>query len=129
VLLVIGGLGVWAFQHMGKVEKAIAPARAPVSSTGPSTGLSTGLSTRASTATPTTAAAPVGAGGNMQRFVHRQGAILRAEPKASGDILKRELKGAALALVSQTDDGWSQVKDGNITGWMRTSVLGAEPPK
>jgi hypothetical protein len=125
VLLVIGGLGVWAFQHMGKVEKAIAPAHASVSSTVPSTD----LSPQASTAAPPTTAAPIDAGGNMQRFVHRQGAILREEPKTSGDILKRELKGAAVVLVSQTDDGWSQVKDGDITGWMRSSVLGAEPPK
>jgi hypothetical protein len=125
VLLVIGGLGVWAFQHLGKVEKAIAPAHTPVSSTVPSTG----LSTRSSTATPTIAAASVSAGGNMQRFVHRQGAILREEPKASGNILKRELKGGAVTLVSQTDDGWSQVKDGDITGWMRSSLLGTEPPK
>ena len=123
VLLVIGGLGVWAFQHLGKVESA--PAHTPVSSTVPSTG----LSTRPSTATPTTAAASVGAGDNMQRFVHRQGAILREEPKTSGDILKRELKGAAVTLVSQTDDGWSQVKDGDISGWMRSSLLGTEPPK
>jgi hypothetical protein len=124
VLLVVGGLGIWAFQHMGKIEKAIAPARAPVSSTGPSTG----LPTQVSTATPATVAAPVNAGGNMQRFVHRQGAILREEPKASGDILKRELKGAAVILVSESTDGWSKVTDGNLTGYMRSSLLGAEPP-
>jgi uncharacterized protein YgiM (DUF1202 family) len=129
VLLVIGGLGVWAFQHMGKVEKAAAPARAPVSSTGPSTGLPTGLSPKPSTGVSATSSASVSANGNMQRFVHREGAILREEPKASGHILRKESKGAAVTLVSQTDDGWSQVKDGDITGYMRSSVLGAEPPR
>jgi uncharacterized protein DUF4236/SH3 domain-containing protein len=125
VLLVIGGLGVWAFQHLGKVEKALAPARAPVSSTAPSTGSSTGLSTGVSaTSLPATST-----NGNMQRFVHREGAILREEPKASGHILRKESKGAAVALVSQRDDGWSQVRDGDVTGYMRSSVLGAEPPK
>ena len=128
VLLVIGGLGVWALQHMGKVEKAIAPARAPVSSTGPSTDSSTGLSTRASTEVPATSPASTGADGNMQRFVHRQGAILRAEPKASGDILKRELRGATVTLVSE-EDGWTKVQDGDITGYMRSSLLGIEPPR
>jgi len=124
VLMVIGGLGVWAFQHLGKVEKALAPARAPVSSTVPSTGSSTGLSTGVSAhSLPATSA-----NDNMQRFVHREGAILREEPKASGHILRKESKGAAVTLVSQTDDGWSQVRDGDVTGWMRSSVLGTEPP-
>jgi hypothetical protein len=65
----------------------------------------------------------------MLRYVHRQGAILREEPKASGRILKRELKGATVALVSQQADGWAQVQDGDITGWMRSSLLGTEPPQ
>jgi hypothetical protein len=129
VLLVIGGLGVWAFQHLGKVEKALAPARAHVSSTGPSTGLPTELSPQASTGVSATSSAAANANGNMLRFVHREGAILREKPKASGHILRKESKGAAVALVSQSDDGWSQVKDGDITGWMRTSNLGPAPPK
>jgi len=129
VLLVIGGLGVWAFQHLGKVEKALAPARAPGSSTVSSTGSSTGLSPQTSTGVSSTSPAPVSANGNMQRFVHREGAILREEPKASGHILRKESKGAAVTLVSQTDDGWSQVKAGDITGWMRSSVLGPRPPQ
>jgi hypothetical protein len=128
VLLVIGGLGVWAFQHLGKVEKAIAPAHAPVSSPVPSTGLPTGLSPTPSTGLSATSPAPASANGNMQRFVHRGGAILREEPKASGHILRKESKGAAVTLVSQTDDGWSQVKDGDVTGYMRSSLLGAGPP-
>ncbi len=133
VLLVIGGLGVWAFQHLGKVEKAIAPAHPPVSSTvpstGSSTGLSTGLSPQVSTGVSATSPAATSANGNMQRFVHREGAILREEPKTSGHILRKESKGAAVTLVSQTNDGWSQVKDGDITGYMRSSVLGTEPPR
>jgi hypothetical protein len=121
VLLVIGGLGVWAFQHKSKVEKAIAPAvTRPVSSTESPTG----LSTEASTAVPAIAPAP----GNMLRYVHRQGSILRSEPTASGHILKKESKGATVILVSQSDDGWSQVKDGETIGWMRTANLGPTPP-
>jgi hypothetical protein len=31
-------------------------------------------------------------------------------------------------LISQSD-GWAQVRDGDLTGYMRSSVLGAEPPR
>jgi len=48
---------------------------------------------------------------------------------ASEDILKRELKGAAVTLVSESPDGWSKGADGNITGYMRSSILGGALPK
>ena len=34
---------------------------------------------------------------------------------ASEDILKREIKGVPVTLVSEGPDGWSKVADGNIT--------------
>ena len=122
ILAVMGGLGFWAFQHAGKIEKTIAPHPA-------NTVLSTVSSTKPSTDAVSTSPAPTNTGANMQRYVHRKGSILRAEPKASGDILKRELKGAPVTLVSEDADGWSKVMDGNVTGYMRSSVLGAQPPQ
>lgn len=126
ILAVVAGLGFWGFQHAGKIEKAVAVRPVDTKSpTEPSTALSTGTSTDA----PSTSAAPVTSSGNMLRYVHRQNSILRAEPKASGDILKREMKGATVTLVSEETDGWSRVADGSVTGYMRSSVLGTEPPK
>jgi len=91
--------------------------------------LFTDASTERSTGQPSTSPAAANAAGNMVRYAHRANSILRAEPKASGVILKRELKGATLVVVSQSGDGWSKVMDGNVTGYMRSSALGAEPPK
>ena len=122
ILAVVGGLGFWAFQHAGKIEKTIAPHPA-------NTVLSTVSSTKLSTDAVSTSPASGNTGANMQRYVHRKGSILRAKPKASGDILKRELKGAPVTLVSEDADGWSRVTDGNVTGYMRSSVLGAQPPQ
>src|ERR1700753_343145 len=68
VLLVIGGLGVWAFQHFGKAQQPLAPAHTSVSSTIPSTGSSTdsstGLSPQASTGVSATSPAATSANGN-----------------------------------------------------------------
>jgi hypothetical protein len=61
-------------------------------------------------------------------YVHRAGSILRDKPKASGHVLKKESKGARLILVALVDDGWAEVSDGAVTGYMRASVLGADPP-
>lgn len=126
VLAVVGGLGFWAFQHADKIEKAIAPAK-PVATI--STDASTGMSTESSTDDPSTSPMQADTPVNMLRYVHRQNALLRDKPKTSGNILKRELKGAPVTLVSQSADGWSEVTSGNITGYMRSSVLGIEPPK
>jgi hypothetical protein len=115
ILAVIGGLGFWAFHHAGKVEKALAPVRQET----------------AQTAVPPASAAqpaPVNTAADSVRYVHRTGSVLRAEPKTSADSLKKEVKGAQVTLLSETSDGWAQVKDRELTGYMRSSVLGAEPP-
>lgn len=126
ILAVVAGLGYWGFQHIGRIEKAVASRPVDTKS---STHLPTVSSTGSSTDAPSTSAAPANVSGNMLRYVHRQNSILRSEPKASGDILKREVKGATVTLVSEEADGWSRVTDGTITGYMRSSVLGTEPPR
>lgn len=113
MLAVLGGLGVWAFQHWSKVEKAITPpAPAHVATVAPGAVVP----------------APVNTAVSALRFVHRAGSILRAEPKTSSESLKKESKGAQVMLISERD-GWSKVSDGTLTGYMRSSVLGTEPPQ
>lgn len=111
VLTVLGGLGLWAFQHIGKVEKAVATVTTPAPAVSQS-------------ASP----APVNTAAPGLRYVHRAGSVLRAEPKTSAESLKNEAKGAQVTLISQAD-GWARVTDGIITGYMRASVLGLEPPR
>lgn len=115
VLALVGGLGFWAFQHVGKLEKTVAPA--------PATAL-------AAPSQPVAAAANEASTPQAPaiRYVHRHGSVLRAEPKASAGLLKKELKGAQVMLLEESQ-GWAKVTDGNITGYMRSSILGAEPPK
>jgi len=119
ILLVIAGLGWWAFQHWSKVEKMIGAARPAATQTA------------APAAVPAVATAgntPVNTAPSALRYVHRQGAILREEPKPSGKVLNKSTKGDAVTLIAQSN-GWAKVTDGNVTGWMRASTLGTEPPK
>ena len=118
ILAVVGGLAFWAFQHADKIEKAIAPVAPQATAAAPQAA--------ATPAQPVSHAAVNTAPG--LRYVHRAGSVLRDEPKASGHVLKKESKGAQVTLVSESD-GWAQVTDGNISGYMRSSVLGAEPPQ
>jgi len=62
------------------------------------------------------------------RYVHRSGSVLREAPAASAKVLKKENKGMQVALVSMSGS-WAEVRDGDVTGWMRASVLGTEPPQ
>jgi hypothetical protein len=115
ILAVVGGLGFWAFQHAGKIEKAIAVPK---------------VAATAAPAVATASQAPMSSAVNLAgpalRYVHRAGSVLRDEPKTSGHVLKKESKSAQVVLIAESG-GWAQVADGNITGWMRSSVLGTEP--
>lgn len=59
-------------------------------------------------------------------YVRRAGSVMRETEKPSGKALKKLAKGAAVTVVA-VDRDWTQVKDGDVTGWMRTSVLGPKP--
>jgi uncharacterized protein YgiM (DUF1202 family) len=64
------------------------------------------------------------AGGTI--YVRRGGSLLRETEKSSGKTLKKLAKGTAVTVVA-VDGGWTQVRDGDAVGWMRTSVLGPQP--
>jgi hypothetical protein len=108
VLALVAGLGFWAFQHIAKIEKTIAPATSLVAS---------GRSAPGSQA----AASAI-------RYVHREGSVLRDSESVSGKSLKKEAKGAQVVLL-QSDGDWAKIQDGPLTGWMRMSVLGSAPPE
>jgi SH3-like domain-containing protein len=59
-------------------------------------------------------------------YVRRAGSVLRAAQKTSGAPLAKLAKGAAVIVVA-AEGPWTQVKSGDATGWMRTSVLGPKP--
>lgn len=107
ILAVVAGLGVWVFQHHDKMEKTLAAA-AP------------GASAPSQT--------PVNMAPASVRYVHRSGSVIRSEPKTSAELLKKEAKGVPVTLLSE-QDGWAKVTDGQITGYMRASVLGVNPPR
>ena len=107
VALLVGALAFWAGKHVGSV----APPQSVTQTVAGAPG-----------------APPAAQSGPAVRYVHRGGSVLRDAPKASSHTLKKESKGAQVTLLSESD-GWSKVTDGNITGWMRSSVLGAGPPR
>ena len=115
ILALVAGGGFWAFQHWSKIEPAVAPVPQ--------------IAQPAAAPSATIATQPPGNdSANTTRFVHRNGSDLRDQPKTSGRVLKQESIGAQVILVGE-DNGWEQVKDGDITGYMRASVLSTAPPQ
>jgi hypothetical protein len=61
------------------------------------------------------------------RYVRRNNSDLRAKPSSSAPAIAKEARGAQVTLLGVAGK-WSQVRVGDTTGWMRTSVLGETPP-
>lgn len=61
------------------------------------------------------------------KYVHRNNSDLRKAPSYASETLKKEPKGAKLEMVALSDK-WAEVKDGDVEGWMRASVLKDTPP-
>jgi hypothetical protein len=121
VLALVAALGFAAFKNADRIPSIFQ--HPPTSVAGAAKALTASkrelaAQNVADTATPTAGV----------RFVHRGGSDLRDAPATSAKVLKKEDKGTQVALIS-TSGPWAQVRDGNLSGWMRASVLGAEPPK
>jgi hypothetical protein len=129
-LVLVAGLSFWAGTHYAPMPKvpvmAVHRAASHIAKRQPA--LSKEERSEARKAATVARHAREAAAGPGPRYVHRGGSDLRDEAKTSGQVLKKEAKGAKVMLVSQTDDGWAKVTDGNITGWMRSSILGLDPP-
>jgi hypothetical protein len=128
VAAIVGGLAVWGVQHFEKITHVFTPAQQNASGATPDSAAQL-RDTTEQAASPATRRSPVNTGVPGPRFVHRGGSVIRDSAKTSGHKLKKEVKGTQVTLIAQDADGWAKVRDGNITGWMRASVLGTEPPK
>lgn len=60
-------------------------------------------------------------------YVHRMNSDVRSAPSYDSEVVKKEAKGAQVQLVAISDK-WTEIQDGTIKGWMRTSVLKDTPP-
>jgi hypothetical protein len=60
-------------------------------------------------------------------FVHRMNSDVRSAPSYDSEVVKKEAKGAQVKLIAVSDK-WSEIEDGALKGWMRSSVLKDTPP-
>jgi hypothetical protein len=115
IVALVGALAFAAFKNADKIIGFFHPSSATVTHRAASA---------AATQSIVNAAKPVAG----LRYVHRNGSDLRELPKMSGKVLKKEAKGQPVQLIA-TSGPWAEVRDGDLTGWMRASVLGEAPPQ
>ena len=60
-------------------------------------------------------------------FVHRNNSDLRAKPATSSPAIRKLAKGEQVTLIAVSDK-WSEVQDGTIKGWVRSSIIKDTPP-
>ena len=118
VVLLVGALAFWAGHHTG--ERADAPQATPAVAQ---------EAAPVKPGHPGSTAARIAALSPGTVYVRRGRSVVRDDAKSSATVLKHEAKGAAVTLLEKRDDGWARVKDGDVTGWMRASVLGTEAPQ
>jgi uncharacterized protein YgiM (DUF1202 family) len=123
VLLLAAGLAYWGYTHFAKVEKAMGVQK-------PAAVTQQASPAAPPTAAPGSEAVRKAADSSVPgpRYVHRDGSVLRDQPKSSGKTLKKEAKGVVVTVTAVDADGWATVTDGDITGYMRASVLSPDKP-
>ena len=123
VALLAGALAFWAGRHVDQWTGAIPGPAAAVIHAAQKPAAANGAEQSHLSRQERTAALQPGT-----VYVRRGGSVVRDDAKSSATVLKHEAKGAAVTLLEKRDGGWARIKDGDITGWMRASVLGPEAP-
>jgi hypothetical protein len=119
ILALVGAIGFAAVKNADKIIAFFHPHAASTSATASHRAASAAATQNiVQTAKPVTGA----------RYVHRGGSDLRELPKTSAKVLKKEPKGQQVQLIA-ISGAWAEVRDGNLTGWMRASVIGTAPPQ
>ncbi|HEX3944136.1 MAG TPA: DUF4236 domain-containing protein [Rhizomicrobium sp.] len=119
---IIALVGALAFAAFKSADKIIALFHPSASTTDASVAHRT--ASAAATKSIVSAAKPI----TGVRYVHRGGSDLPALPKTSAKVLKKEPKGQQVQLIA-ISGAWAEVRDGQLSGWMRASVLGEAPPQ
>ena len=123
IVALVAGLSFAAYKNMDKIGALLAPTPTTQATAQPQQSAPVATAPRPGSIRAQAAKLLV-AGGTI--YVRRGGSVLRETEKSSGKTLKKFAKGAAVTVIA-VDGGWTQVKDGDTTGWMRTSVLGPQP--
>jgi hypothetical protein len=119
VIALIGGLAFAAYKNADKIIGFFHPSAASHVTTTSHVGAASVAAQNV-----VNAAKPV----NGVRYVHRGGSDLRDQPKTTAKVLKKEPKAQKVQLIAISGP-WAEVRDGQLTGWMRASVLGEAPPE
>jgi hypothetical protein len=119
IIALIGAIGFAAVKNADKIIAFFHPHAATTAAT---------ASHRAASAAATQSIVQTAKPMAGVRYVHRGGSDLRALPKTSAKVLKKEPKGQQVQLIS-VSGAWAEVRDDQLTGWMRASMLGPEPPQ
>jgi len=119
IIALVGALGFAAVKNADKILAFFHPHATTTAATA-----SHRAASAAATQSVVQAAKPV----TGAWYVHRGGSDLRALPKVSAKVLKKEPRGQQVQLIAMSGT-WAEVRDGQLSGWMRASVLGAAPPQ
>jgi hypothetical protein len=115
------GLALAGYKYSDRIMHLFSPGQTPRSAIGT---LVNGVPRGTAAANAVTAQAVAATG---TRYIHRGNTNLRDAPADSATTLTKETRGTQVTLLAVSGK-WSKIQDGSLTGWVKSSILGENPP-
>ena len=115
------GLALAGYKYSDRIMHLFSPGQTPRSAV---STLINGVPRGTAAANAVTAQAVAATG---TRYIHRSNTNLRDAPADSATTLKKETRGTQVTLLAVSGK-WSKIQDGALTGWVKSSILGENPP-